>query len=109
MKQEGLTPRFTPKSAHDQTVQNLADNVAQIMSFVDQVRIFNRSGLLYQGLNALQASQSIKQELTRPLTLSEYQAAQNSYEQVLRVVENESKKLLEQDYAKFLAQPPFFK
>lgn len=102
MKQEGLNPRFTPKVAHDQTVQNLAKNVAQVVSSAHQVRIFSRNGLLYEGLNALQAAQSVERELTRPLTLLEYQMAKNSYEGVLALVDEKNRKVLEQDYAEFL-------
>lgn len=108
MKQEGLSPRFTPKEAHDQTVHNLAKNVAQVIAHADRVRIFNRSELLYEGLNALQAALSIEQELIRPSTPLEYQTAKNSYESVLSSVDDKNRKALELDYAKFLTHYPQF-
>ncbi|WP_020560525.1 zeta toxin family protein [Thiofilum flexile] len=102
MKREGLSPRFTPKASHDQTVEQLAQNVAQVTAQADQVRIFSREGLLYQGHDPTKAAQQVEQELTRPLTSAEYQAAKESYEELLKEVQGQARDSLVKEQAAFL-------
>jgi UDP-N-acetylglucosamine kinase len=86
MAQANVTPRFTPKDAHDVVIDKLAGNVDEVLSRgkVGQLKVFNRDGQLYDSAvdRHVKPSEVITQEIHRSLTAKEHQQVLANYAQM---------------------------
>ncbi len=95
MAQANVTPRFTPKDAHDVVIDKLAGNVDEVKlagnvdevlsrGKVGQLKVFNRDGQLYDSAvdRHVKPSAVITQEIHRSLTAKEHQQVLTHYAQM---------------------------